>query len=59
MLYSSCGLDRTTRLYVLQDSNLKSCGMMLQVEAGDLLHDGHYSRQAMTVAVIYHGYTDG
>ena len=31
----------------------------VQVKAGDLLHDGHYSREAMTVAVIYHGYTDG
>ena len=29
-----------------------------QVEAGDLLHEGHSSSQGLTVAVIYHGYTD-
>ena len=30
----------------------------LQVKAGDLLHEGHHSKKDMTVAVIYHGYTD-
>jgi hypothetical protein len=30
----------------------------VQVEAGNLLHEGHISAQGMSVAVIYHGYTD-
>lgn len=31
----------------------------MQVKSGDLLHEGHHSKKDMTVAVIYHGYTDG
>lgn len=30
-----------------------------KVKAGDILHEGHHSKKDMTVAVIYHGYSDG